>query len=107
MARGETKFTRSSHAERARIVLLSAGGPSAEAIAAQLGVVPLTVYKWRGRYSRRGIAGLSDLPRPGQPRKMTPGKAKQILDWTIHRVPREATRWSLALKISNDPRFSE
>jgi transposase len=128
--------TRSSHAERARIVLLSAGGLSAEAIAAQLDVVPLTVYKWRGRYSKHGIAGLSDLPRPGQPRKMTPEKAKQILDWTIHRVPREATHWSLALmakyagvtrwqveqvwkaadlrphriksyKISNDPRFSE
>src|SRR3954463_10742251 len=100
MARGETKFTRGSHAERARIVLLSAGGPSAEAIAAQLDVVPLTVYKWRGRYSRRGIAGLSDLPRPGQPGKMTmtPDKAKQILDWTIHRVPREATHLALMAK---------
>ena len=128
--------TRKSHAERARIVLLSAEGLSAEAIAAQLGVVRLTVYKWRARYRRQGFAGLKDLPRPGQPRKMTLEKGKQILDWTTHRVPREATHWSLALmakyagvtrwqveqvwkaadprphriksfKISNDPRFSE
>src|SRR6266852_6627240 len=128
--------TRKSHAERARIILLSAEGLSAEAISAQLGVVRLTVYKWRSRYRSQGVAGLEDLPRPGQPRKMTSEKARQILDWTTHRVPRESTHWSLALmakyagvtrwqveqvwkaadlrphriksfKISNDPRFSE
>src|SRR6266478_18580 len=87
--------TRRSHAERARIILLSAEGLSAEAISEQLGVVRLAVYKWRSRYRSDGVDGLKDLPRPGQPRKMTPEKAKQILDWTTHRVPRESTHWSL------------
>jgi len=54
-------------------------------------------YKWRSRYRSDGVEGLKDLPRPGQPRKMTPEKAKQILDWTTHRVPRESTHWSLTL----------
>src|SRR5216683_7283260 len=77
--------TRRSHAERARIILLSAEGLSAEAISEQLGVVRLTVYKWRSRYRRDGVDGLKDLPRPGQPRKMTPEKA------TPHSTSRPAT----------------
>jgi hypothetical protein len=36
--------TRRSHAERGRIVLLSAEGLTAEAIGAQFDVVPLSVY---------------------------------------------------------------
>jgi len=89
--------TRKSWAERARIILLSAEGQSAEEIGEKLGLVRLTVYKWRQRYRESGVAGLKDLPRPGQPRKMTAAKAKEILDLTIHRVPKESTHWSLRL----------
>jgi DNA-binding CsgD family transcriptional regulator len=54
-----------------RIVLAAAEGrPSAE-IAAELGVNPSTVGRWRGRFAERGLDGLHDDPRPGQPRKIT------------------------------------
>lgn len=127
---------RKSHVERARIILLSAEGLSAEAIGSKLDVQRITVYKWRARYLEGGTAALADAPRPGPPRKLEPAKAEEILRRTIHEIPNEATHWSLRLmakaakvsihqvqhvwaaadlrphriknfKISNDPRFAE
>ena len=43
------------------------------------------------------LAGLNDLPRSGQPRKLDAAKIKEILNLTTQRVPREATHWSLRL----------
>lgn len=52
---------------RARIVLRAAEAVSNERIAHDLGIVPNTVRKWRGRFAGNGVAGLADLPRPGRP----------------------------------------
>ena len=54
-------------AERARIVLRCADGHSVEQIMGELGCSRPTVGKWRGRYAREGIEGLSDAPRSGPP----------------------------------------
>jgi transposase len=89
--------TRKSLAERARIILLSAEGQSAEAIRSKLDVTTRTVYKWRQRYRMQGIEGLSDQPRSGQPRKLEASKTREILQWTTERIPEEATHWSLRL----------
>src|SRR5256885_15683890 len=62
--------TRRSLAERARIILLSAEGLSAAAIAERLGMVRLTVYKWRGGVPhprRRGPCGRPPPPPPPPP----------------------------------------
>ena len=53
--------------ERSRIVLESGQGRSAAEIAAHVGCSANTVKKWRGRFERDGLEGLSDLPRPGKP----------------------------------------
>jgi len=52
---------------RARIVLAAAEGRTNSAIAAQLGVSPVTVGKWRTRFGRERLAGLQDAPRSGKP----------------------------------------
>lgn len=89
--------TRQSHAMRARIILALSQGCDVAEVAASLGLNEQTVYKWRGRYQTQGLAGLSDAPRPGQPRKLSAEKVKEILTLTVERIPREATHWSVRL----------
>ncbi|MFJ2828451.1 helix-turn-helix domain-containing protein [Streptomyces sp. NPDC087263] len=52
---------------RARIVLACAEGGPNMAVAARLGVNRGTVAKWRTRFLRHRLDGLSDDPRPGAP----------------------------------------
>src|SRR5271156_2998996 len=82
--------TRKSHAERARMVLLSTEGLSAEEIGSRLGVAEMTVLRWRRRYREEGVSGLRDKPRPGQPRKLSPEQVARILRLTTQRIPHEA-----------------
>lgn len=125
-----------SRALRARIVLKSGAGESVETIATSLGTSTKSVYKWRNRFLESGIDGLLDLPRSGQPKKLTEKDVKKVLTLTAHHIPHEATHWSIRLmakyagvttwqvrqiweaadlkphriqtfKISNDPEFAE
>jgi transposase len=60
---------------RARIVLAAAAGEETNLeIAERLQTNRHTVAKWRGRYARRGLAGLTDEPRPA-PRARSPTTA--------------------------------
>ena len=89
--------TKRSLAQRAEIILLCGEGLPALQVAERAGVTHPTVYKWRNRFAADGVGGLQDLQRPGQPRKLSPDKAKEILSLTVERIPREATHWSLRL----------
>jgi transposase len=128
--------TAQSLAFRARVVVLCGAGQTVEEVASSLGTSTRSVYKWRNRFKDSGLDGLKDMPRPGQPKKLTPQKVKEVLTLTVERIPREATHWSVRLmakaagittwqvrqvwnaadlkphrlktfKISNDPNFAE
>ncbi|MGH3779320.1 MAG: helix-turn-helix domain-containing protein [Pseudonocardiaceae bacterium] len=58
---------RPSLVQRARIVLMSAEGPTNAEIARRTGATRPTVINWRNRYAAAGISALGDLPRPGRP----------------------------------------
>src|SRR5208283_294235 len=79
---------------RARIILRLAEGHSSLAVARQMQVHIQTVSKWRERFRQRGLDGLLDAPRPGQPRKITDAHVEAVLTRTLESKPPDATHWS-------------
>src|SRR5438445_802819 len=79
---------------RARIVLKAADGVSATQTASQMQLHLQTVGKWRRRYADRGLDGLLDEPRPGQPRKISDADVERVIVRTLETKPRYATHWS-------------
>ena len=84
-------------AQRARLILLLADGMAPVDVMKTLDVTRPTVFKWRKRFEQDGVDGLLDQPRPGQPRKLTEKKCKEVLRLTVDYIPREATHWSTRL----------
>ena len=81
-------------AARSRIVLLAADGLNNTEIAQRLGVHRPMVRKWRGRFAEHRLDGLTDEPRPGQPRKITDAQVEEVIVKTLETTPRDATHWS-------------
>jgi transposase len=80
---------------RCKIVLACAEGQTNQAVAEQLGIWPQTVAKWRGRFVRERLEGLSDEPRPGRPRKIADEQVEQVLTTTLEEPPpHHDTHWS-------------
>lgn len=66
-------------AQRARIVLESAAGKASREIALMMNLRAATVSKWRTRFYRSGLSGLSDAPRPGKKAKYDITTERRIL----------------------------
>ncbi len=81
---------------RCRIVLGCAEGKTNQQVAAEVGVWPQTVGKWRRRFVERRLEGLVDEARPGAPRKITDEQVEQVVVATLERAPAGATHWSRA-----------
>ncbi|MGW3957953.1 helix-turn-helix domain-containing protein, partial [Streptomyces sp. NPDC004752] len=118
-------------AQRCRIVLGCAEGKSNQQVAAELGVWPQTVGKWRRRFLESRLDGLADEPRrrPAQDlrrggrgtRRGYPGAHRHTLVAILHggrerlvEVHRGAEIWRTfgmrphqvdSFKLSNDPQF--
>ncbi|MGW3513834.1 IS630 family transposase, partial [Streptomyces sp. NPDC000994] len=83
-------------AQRCRIVLGCAEGKSNQQVAAELGIWPQTVGKWRRRFLESRLDGLGDEPRPGAPRKISDEQVEAVVVATLERIPKDATHWSRA-----------
>ena len=81
-------------ATRCRIVLACAEGRTNVEVAADLGVHPTTVSKWRTRFAKDRLDGLVDAPRPGAARTIGDEVIEAVLVETLETAPADATHWS-------------
>lgn len=81
-------------AQRARIVLACGEGHNNSTVGDLENCSLPTVGKWRERFLARGVDGLLDEPRPGQPRKITDAKVEEVITRTLESKPKAATHWS-------------
>jgi transposase len=80
---------------RSQIVLLASDGLSNRAIARQLHTNPITVARWRSRFSLLGLEGIrTEAPRSGSPPPISNELVRTILHKTAHERPKGRTRWS-------------
>ncbi|SNX74646.1 putative transposase [Cereibacter ovatus] len=84
-----------SLADRCRMILLCAEGFQSKEVAERLGAHEHTVGKWRRRFVKDRIVGLSDEYRPGRPRTVSDDQVAQVIERTLNTLPKDATHWSI------------
>ena len=87
--------------ERARIVLAAAEGRSAPQIARRVGCSERTVKQWRGRFEKKRLEGLTDLPKSGRPLTHDDRTRAKLIALACTRPPESAEgvrreRWTYA-----------
>ena len=84
-----------SLSDRCRMVLLCAEGLQSKEVGARLGVHEHTVGKWRRRFVRDWIEGLTDEYRPGRPRTVSDAQVAEVIERALNTAPKAATHWSI------------
>ena len=91
---GRHKAARSL-SDRCRMILLCAEGLQSKKVGARLGAHEHTVGKWRRRFVKDRIEGLTDEYRPGRPRTVSDEQVAEVIGRTLNSTPKDATHWSL------------
>ncbi|MFD9424681.1 MULTISPECIES: IS630 family transposase [unclassified Streptomyces] len=81
---------------RAKIVLRCVEGGTNKETAAELGVAHATVNRWRSRFIRLRLDGLTDEPRPGRPPSILLDQVEDVLTATLESTAGKDTHWSRA-----------
>jgi len=82
---------------RSKMILLADQGKENKEIAAQLGIDPGQVGRWRKRFAQSGLAGIAkDKSRPGRIKPVSKHKETEIIRKTLETKPKGATHWSRA-----------
>ncbi len=83
---------------RAMILLLSDKGKTDEEISEILDISTCTVQRTRQKYVTDGLdMALNELPRPGQPRKLSSSQEQQIIAIACSTAPEGRSHWTLEL----------
>lgn len=83
--------------DRARIVLLAASGVGSRAIGREVGCTPGTASKWRVRFARDRLAGLSETGERGAEKRYGPEHDRRILALLDRAPPAGYANWTAPL----------
>ena len=84
--------------KRAQILLAAEAGATDEAIATNVAVGTSTVYRTKRRFVEEGLEeALSEEPRPGAERKLSPGEEALLVATACTKPPAGQARWTLEL----------
>lgn len=83
--------TAQSLVSRAKVILFTADGKTADEVSVTLGATTRSVNRWRKSFKNHGLEGLHDRPRSGQPKKLSEKVVKEVLRLSVGCIPREAT----------------
>ena len=87
-SRARARSTAARSVERARIILLAAGGMQDKQIAAKLRIMPEKAARWRNRFLDGGLVALDkDAPRPGRTPTIPPAKIQEVVRRTTQEKP--------------------
>lgn len=84
-----------SLSDRCKMILLCAEGLQSKEVGARLGVHEHTFGKWRRRFVKDRIEGLTDKYRPGRPRTVSHDQVAAVIERTLNSTPKDATHWSI------------
>lgn len=79
---------------RSKVVLLANKGVETKKIARRLHISQKLVCKWRKRFAKYGIEGLTDAKRPGRPCIYTPEDRLKVIDVSC-RKPETVSHWTV------------
>lgn len=92
--RGRTVAHRT--AQRARLLLLAAGGATDAEVARQVGIGVATVQRWRSRFTAERLAGMEDRPRRGRPPRYAEGDRARVISTVCSQGPPDGTtHWTV------------
>jgi len=80
--------------DRASMILMLDKGKSGREVAEAVSVMPCVVSKWRKRYAEKGLAGLTDMPRPGKPSSYGKTTEQRILELLDEPPPEGYGQWN-------------
>lgn len=84
-----------SLSDRCRMILPCADGLPSKEVALRFGVHEHTVGKWRRRFARDRLDGLSDEYRSGRPRALSDERVAEIIKRTPTTIPKDAAHRSI------------
>lgn len=81
--------------QRARLILLAAGGATNTQISQEVDLSRSMVARWRERFVRHRLDGLTDQPRPGRPRVYAEADRLRVVEAACNGRPPDSTQWSV------------
>jgi transposase len=92
---------------RAEVILALSEGLSNETVAQRLATRAATISKWRGRFARTRLRGLTDAPRSGKPRRYGSEHERRLLAVLDEKPPTGYQRWDGTLLTKHLPDISK